>query len=29
VYRKLLAMNGVEADLADAARRGLRALGAS
>src|SRR6266404_4161379 len=29
VYRKLLAMNGVEADLAEAARRGLRALGAS
>ena len=24
VYRKLLAMNGVEADLAEAARRGLR-----
>jgi tetratricopeptide (TPR) repeat protein len=29
VYRKLLAMSGVEPDLADAARRGLRALGAS
>jgi TolA-binding protein len=29
VYRKLLAMTGVEPDLADAARRGLRALGAS
>jgi tetratricopeptide (TPR) repeat protein len=29
VYRKLLAMNGVEPDLAEAARRGLRALGAS
>jgi len=29
VYRKLLAMSGVEPDLAEAARRGLRALGAS
>ncbi|MEX2223023.1 MAG: tetratricopeptide repeat protein [Candidatus Rokuibacteriota bacterium] len=29
VYRKLLAINGVEPDLADAARKGLRALGAS
>ncbi len=29
VYRKVLAINGVEADLAEAARRGLRALGAS
>ena len=29
VYRKLLAMNGVEPDLAEAARRGLRALNAS
>ncbi len=29
VYRKLLATNGVEPDLAEAARRGLRALGAS
>jgi TolA-binding protein len=29
VYRKLLAMTGVEPDLAEAARRGLRALGAS
>ena len=29
VYRKLLAMSGVEPELADAARRGLRALGAS
>jgi tetratricopeptide (TPR) repeat protein len=29
VYRKLLAMNGVEAELADAARKALRALGAS
>jgi len=28
VYRKLLATNGVEPDLAEAARRGLRALGA-
>jgi tetratricopeptide (TPR) repeat protein len=29
VYRKLLAMSGVEPDLAEAARRGLLALGAS
>ena len=29
VYRKLLAMNGVEPELADAARKALRALGAS
>ncbi len=29
VYRKVLAINGVEPDLAEAARRGLRALGAS
>ena len=29
VYRKLLASNGVEPDLAEAARRGLRGLGAS
>jgi hypothetical protein len=29
VYRKLLAMSGVEPDLAEAARRGLRALGTS
>ncbi len=29
VYRKLLSMNGVEPDLAEAARRGLRALGGS
>ena len=29
VYRKLLAMSGVEPDLAEAARRALRALGAS
>jgi hypothetical protein len=29
VYRKLLAINGVEPDLAEAARRGLRGLGAS
>ena len=29
VYRKVLAMSGVEPDLAEAARRGLRALGAS
>jgi len=29
VYRKLLAMSDVEPDLADAARKGLRALGAS
>jgi tetratricopeptide (TPR) repeat protein len=29
VYRKLLAMSGVEPELADAARKGLRALGAS
>jgi TolA-binding protein len=29
VYRKLLAINGVEPDLVDAARKGLRALGAS
>jgi TolA-binding protein len=29
VYRKLLATTGVEPDLADAARRGLRALGSS
>jgi TolA-binding protein len=29
VYRKLLGMSGVEPDLAEAARRGLRALGAS
>lgn len=29
VYRKLLAMSAVEPDLAEAARRGLRALGAS
>jgi TolA-binding protein len=28
-YRKLLAMSGVEPDLVDAARRGLRALGSS
>ncbi|HKA63068.1 MAG TPA: tetratricopeptide repeat protein [Methylomirabilota bacterium] len=29
VYRKVLAMSGVEPELADAARKGLRALGAS
>ncbi|MGH7350025.1 MAG: tetratricopeptide repeat protein, partial [Candidatus Rokuibacteriota bacterium] len=29
VYRKVLAMSDLEPDLADAARRGLRALGAS
>jgi TolA-binding protein len=29
VYRKVLAMSGVEPDLADAARKGLRGLGAS
>ena len=29
VYRKVLAMSGVEPELTDAARKGLRALGAS
>jgi hypothetical protein len=29
VYRKVLAMNGVEPELVDAARKGLRALGVS